>query len=332
MASVDLTVDRNRPSTDAPNPAASGAAGLQRQRQDVPGRPGRPATSRVRNPSFAIPKIRSPSFMVREKSDDIPDAHASPWGVEDDTNKDATVSPQGAADRQVNRSAKGSSLLNPGSASPGGTLTTSGSGIGNTTSPNKRNIRKEANSPGSPMSPQRRRESSVRDVPSAKSPTADGDRPKAPTARSPMEGRSRQRGISFMVRNASSAGKEPAKSKDPIDPNADPKKGKGHGRVGFSDKLRSKFGRDSGMEEEDKPKGIPKSKTKVGANATGTAGKTRTSEVDDAELSDEDLAEDGESEGSGDSPTSLAADDFISYQTKKDKDRGHHSWRRGKQK
>jgi hypothetical protein len=57
---------------------------LQRPRADVSnGRQGRPIVQRARNASFAIPKIRSMSFMQKEKAEDIPDANASPWGVEE---------------------------------------------------------------------------------------------------------------------------------------------------------------------------------------------------------------------------------------------------------
>lgn len=60
--------------------------GLQRARADgANGRvAGRPLVQRTRNASFAIPKMRSPSFMQKEKEEEIPDANASPWGVEDD--------------------------------------------------------------------------------------------------------------------------------------------------------------------------------------------------------------------------------------------------------
>jgi hypothetical protein len=76
----DVTLTRGGERERVPD----GGGGLQRPRADGSnGRQGRPIVQRARNASFAIPKIRSMSFMQKEKAEDIPDANASPWGVEE---------------------------------------------------------------------------------------------------------------------------------------------------------------------------------------------------------------------------------------------------------
>jgi hypothetical protein len=76
----------------------------RREAPDINGRRqagGRPAVSRGRNPSFAIPKIRSPSFMQREKDEEIPDANSTPWGVEPTAEEKAKEEAATAADRAI---------------------------------------------------------------------------------------------------------------------------------------------------------------------------------------------------------------------------------------
>lgn len=77
--------------------------GLQRARADgTNGRAtGRPLSQRTRNSSFAIPKMRSPSFMQREKEKEIPDANASPWGVEDDRTEAEKSETKALADKHI---------------------------------------------------------------------------------------------------------------------------------------------------------------------------------------------------------------------------------------
>lgn len=65
--------------------AGNGGGGMQRPRSDALNNraAGRPMAQRARNASFALPRMRSPSFLVKEKDEDTPDANASPWGVEE---------------------------------------------------------------------------------------------------------------------------------------------------------------------------------------------------------------------------------------------------------
>lgn len=56
--------------------------GLQRQREVASARTARPATQRVRNPSFSVSKIRAVSFAKKEKEEEKSALNASPWGVE----------------------------------------------------------------------------------------------------------------------------------------------------------------------------------------------------------------------------------------------------------
>lgn len=82
-----------------------GGGGLQRARAEGSNvRPGgRPIVQRARNASFAN-KIRSVSFMQKEKEAAIPDSNASPWGVEEtpeEAERAKVADAKSHADRQL---------------------------------------------------------------------------------------------------------------------------------------------------------------------------------------------------------------------------------------
>jgi hypothetical protein len=99
-----------------------GAGGLQRARADgaKERQAGRPLAQRARNASFAIQKIRSPSFLQKEKDEEIPNANASPWGVEEPTEPEKEKPDAKAlADKQLqNRVTKKLSLTITAMGSP----------------------------------------------------------------------------------------------------------------------------------------------------------------------------------------------------------------------
>lgn len=65
--------------------AVNAGGGMQRPRSDAVNNraAGRPMTQRARNASFALSRMRSPSFLVKDKDEGTPDSNASPWGVEE---------------------------------------------------------------------------------------------------------------------------------------------------------------------------------------------------------------------------------------------------------
>lgn len=79
--------------------------GFQRPRTDGSSTrsSGRPLNNaqRTRNASFAMPRMRSPSFLVKEKDEETPDADESPWGVAETEAEEKKESPRELADKQM---------------------------------------------------------------------------------------------------------------------------------------------------------------------------------------------------------------------------------------